>query len=651
MKSPTRFRILPLAGCLILGVIFLTVLFFQDNQYTAELPGGWGYSTLQDASHVAFLVDGWEYYPGELLNPDDFDEATAPDSCVYAGQYPNFSAHLGSPYGTAAYRLTLYGTEEEQALILYVPELLSAGKIYIDGRLVGTQGSLEPYVPEIEDGQYAFTLTGSTEIIIQCANYTHYYSGLYYPPAVGSARAIQRMLVTRLLVYALLGFSALTLALINVSQWILARDPLTRWMGRLSLAFALALVCQFCLLLGVPLSRPLYALSDLADGLVVLCAIVMAGEQSGAVTRWYHRHLAMPAAVGFSVAGAVFPMLILPYVPQIINGYGLALFLWKCAAGAYLMFLAFRACCTGNQLSSYLLCAAGLFGLTTVWAAATINRFAPICGAWPEEYGGFSLVLGFAAMLVRRDMLLMRENHRLTHHLSEEVHRRTQAMDTLLAERRELLAGLIHDVKNPLAAVRSYAELVQSGGVALDQETDAYLQALRERVDALGERLELLQDFSRGERQTDHQPLSLNELLTSFYQANRPDMELDGQQFLLALPQEVATVLGRRERLWSALENLCYNALSFTHEGGSITLSLEIEPTQAHIQVRDTGVGIAPEQLSQIFQRGFTSRAADGGDGLGLYLVRLIAMEHGGSVQAASQLGSGSTFTITLPLA
>lgn len=248
-------------------------------------------------------------------------------------------------------------------------------------------------------------------------------------------------------------------------------------------------------------------------------------------------------------------------------------------------------------------------------------------------------------------MLLMRENHRLTHHLSEEVHRRTQAMDTLLAERRELLAGLIHDVKNPLSAVRSYAELVQSGGVALDQETDAYLQALRERVDALGERLELLQDFSRGERQTDHQPLSLNELLTSFYQANRPDMELDGQQFLLALPQEVATVLGSRERLWSALENLCYNALSFTHEGGSITLSLEIEPTQAHIQVRDTGVGIAPEQLSQIFQRGFTSRAADGGDGLGLYLVRLIAMEHGGSVQAASQLGSGSTFTITLPLA
>ena len=154
-------------------------------------------------------------------------------------------------------------------------------------------------------------------------------------------------------------------------------------------------------------------------------------------------------------------------------------------------------------------------------------------------------------------MLLMRENHRLTHHLSEEVHRRTQAMDTLLAERRELLA----------------------------------------------------------------------------------------------LPQEVATVLGSRERLWSALENLCYNALSFTPEGGSITLSLEIEPTQAHIQVRDTGVGIAPEQLSQIFQRGFTSRAADGGDGLGLYLVRLIAMEHGGSVQAASQLGSGSTFTITLPLA
>lgn len=651
MKSAFRFHILPLVGCLILGILFLFALFLLDNQYTAALPGGWGYNTLQDASRVAFLVDGWEYYPGELLDPDDFDETIKPASYVYAGQYPNFSAQLGSPYGTATYRLTLYGTGETEHLVLYVPELLSAGKIFIGGQLVGTQGSMEPYAPEILDGQYEFSLTGSTEIIIQCANYTHYYSGLYYPPAVGSPRAIQRMLTTRLLVYALLGFSALTLALTNLSQWFLGRDPLSRWMGRLSLAFALALVCQFCLLLGVPLSRPFYALSDVAGSMVVLCAMVIAGEQSGAVTRWYHRHLAIPAAVGFSMAGAIFPLFILPYVPQIINGYGLALFLWKCAAGAYLLFLAFRACYTGKHLSSYLLCAAGLFGLTTVWAAATINRFAPICGAWAEEYGSYSLVLGFAAMMVRRELLLIRENHRLNHHLSEEVLRRTQAMDTLLAERRELLAGLIHDVKNPLSAVRSYAELVQSGGVALDQETDAYLQALRERVDALGERLEILQDFSRGERQTHHQPLSLNELLTSFYQANRPDMELDGQRFLLKLPQETATVLGNWERLWSALENLCYNALSFTPEGGSITLSLEKRADQAKVLVCDTGSGIELEKLSQIFQRGYTSRAADGGDGLGLYLVRLIAMEHGGSVEAASQPGAGSTFTITLPLA
>lgn len=459
------------------------------------------------------------------------------------------------------------------------------------------------------------------------------------------------MLAVRLLVYALLGFSALILALSNLNQWIAGHDPLSRWMGRLCFAYVLALVYQFCLLLGVPLTRPLYALSDVGGWLALLCAIVIAGEQSGAATRWYHRRLAIPALVGFTMASAVFPVFILPYVPQIINGYGLVLFLWKCAAGAYLVFLALRTLRTGRRLATYLLCAAGLFGLATVWAAATINRFAPICGAWPEEYGGFALVLGFAAMMVRREILLARENDRLTHHLSEEVRRRTKAMDTLLAERRELLAGLIHDVKNPLSAVRSYAELVQAGGVALDQETDAYLQALRERVDALGERLELLQDFSRDERQAHHHPLSLNELLTSFYQANRPDMELNGQRFLLELPQETATVLGNRERLWSALENLCYNALSFTPEGGSITLALEQGQGQARILVRDTGTGIAPELLSQIFQRGFTSRAADGGDGLGLYLVRLIAMEHGGSVDATSQLGAGSTFILTLPLA
>ena len=76
--------------------------------YSRALPGGYGYNVLpDDPDDTAFLVDGWEYYPGELLDPEDFTGDISPEFYTYIGEYPNFSAHLGSPYGAVTYRLIL----------------------------------------------------------------------------------------------------------------------------------------------------------------------------------------------------------------------------------------------------------------------------------------------------------------------------------------------------------------------------------------------------------------------------------------------------------------------------------------------------------------------------------------------------------------
>lgn len=104
-------------------------------------------------------------------------------------------------------------------------------------------------------------------------------------------------------------------------------------------------------------------------------------------------------------------------------------------------------------------------------------------------------------------------------------------------------------------------------------------------------------------------------------------------------------------QLRAALENLCYNALSFTPPGGRITLSLRREGGSAVICVADTGSGIAPEDLPHVFERGFTRRPDGSGEGLGLYIVRTFALEHGGRAEAQSQPGKGSTFKLHLPLA
>lgn len=166
MGKPARKRLLLLTVLLLLGIAAYTGLFYWDNKYTAALPGYYGCNMLtQSQDAVGFLVDGWEYYPGQLLGPEDFSDDTVPESYTYIGQYPNFSAQLGTPYGVATYRLRLE-SETPQVLALYVPELLCAGRIYIGGALAGEQGSIEPYEPYVMDGVYAFAIEGSTYIII-----------------------------------------------------------------------------------------------------------------------------------------------------------------------------------------------------------------------------------------------------------------------------------------------------------------------------------------------------------------------------------------------------------------------------------------------------------------------------------------------------
>ena len=282
----------------------------------------------------------------------------------------------------------------------------------------------------------------------------------------------------------------------------------------------------------------------------------------------------------------------------------------------------------------------------------TANYLEPARGAWPEELGGFALVAGFAALMVRRGMLLISENRRLNANLSKEVERKTRALETLLDERRELLATLVHDLKNPLAAVRSYADLVRGSSIELDEETAACLDALSERVGAVEDRFGLLQGFSRAERAAaGAERLELSAFLRGFYESNRPDVELSGQRFCLELSRGELYVAAEEQGLRAALENLCYNALSFTPPGGRITLSLRCEDGYAVIAVSDTGSGIAPEDMPHIFERGFTRRADNSGEGLGLYIVRTFALEHGGSVDAESEQGRGSVFTLRLPRA
>ena len=90
--------------------------------------------------------------------------------------------------------------------------------------------------------------------------------------------------------------------------------------------------------------------------------------------------------------------------------------------------------------------------------------------------------------------------------------------------------------------------------------------------------------------------------------------------------------------------------MSFTPADGTVTLSLRREDGWAAVSVADTGAGIADGDLPHLFERGFTHRPDGSGQGMGLFIVRNAALEHGGTAEASSQMGEGSTFTLRLPL-
>jgi two-component system phosphate regulon sensor histidine kinase PhoR len=119
----------------------------------------------------------------------------------------------------------------------------------------------------------------------------------------------------------------------------------------------------------------------------------------------------------------------------------------------------------------------------------------------------------------------------------------------------------------------------------------------------------------------------------------------------LALPEALLSVNVDVGRIEQVLLNLLQNALTFTPRGGLVTLGAQVQTDHVQIWVRDTGSGIAPEDLPHIFERFYKADRArsSGGTGLGLAIAKHLVGRHGGQIEAESQVGMGTTVRFTLP--
>jgi len=192
-----------------------------------------------------------------------------------------------------------------------------------------------------------------------------------------------------------------------------------------------------------------------------------------------------------------------------------------------------------------------------------------------------------------------------------------------------------------------------AAGELNDKQTEV-LGACREDCERLDKLMRDLLDLSRieaGESQPDLQPIRARELIMDEVETLRPQVEAKGVSFAVDIPVDLPRILADRSQIERVVANLVVNAVRYTKQG-EIRITAEPRGHYVAVSVSDTGEGIPPEYLPHIFDKFVqVPGAATGGAGLGLAISRLIVEAHGGQISVQSEVGHGSTFTFTLPVA
>ena len=237
---------------------------------------------------------------------------------------------------------------------------------------------------------------------------------------------------------------------------------------------------------------------------------------------------------------------------------------------------------------------------------------------------------------------------------------RQLAVDLSESDRRkdEFLATLAHELRNPLAPIRTGLDVMRlspSGTPAVERARTMMERHVGHMVRLMDDLMDVSR-ISRGRVELKIARVQARAILDDAVEASRSFMEADGHALVVNAVSESAWVDGDLTRLAQVVGNLLNNAAKYTPKGGRIELAARVEAGEVVITVTDNGAGIAADMLPNVFdlfaQVDRTLDRAKGGLGIGLSVVRKLVELHGGTVTAASPgAGLGSTFTVRLPLA
>jgi signal transduction histidine kinase len=249
---------------------------------------------------------------------------------------------------------------------------------------------------------------------------------------------------------------------------------------------------------------------------------------------------------------------------------------------------------------------------------------------------------------------------RVTVHSRDEIGQLAHAFNAMadaLARteqlRRTMVADVAHELRTPLTNLRGYLEALRDGVAEPRRET---IDSLYEEALLLTQLVDDLQDLTlsdAGRLSLRPEPFEAAALLQASASAQYPRAQAQGVELVVDPTPELPLVYADPQRIGQVVRNLLTNALTYTAPGGTIRLSATACGEMVRIDVRDTGCGIAPEHVPNVFERFYRadpSRArSTGGAGIGLALVKQFVDAHGGTIGVVSAPGQGTCFSFTIP--
>jgi signal transduction histidine kinase len=241
--------------------------------------------------------------------------------------------------------------------------------------------------------------------------------------------------------------------------------------------------------------------------------------------------------------------------------------------------------------------------------------------------------------------------------LASRFNQMAAQLEQVESMRRQLIGDVTHELRTPLTSIKGYMEGLVDGVLPSTPET---FNQIHSEADRLSRLVDDLQELSRVEAKAyslDFRSVAVSDLVQTTVKRLSPQATAKRIRLRPSLPADLPHIQADEDRITQVLVNLVANAIQHTPEDGEVTISAARHENEIYISVKDTGLGIPPEHLANLFTRFYRvdksrSRNAGGGSGIGLTIARHLVEAHGGRIWAESAgEGQGSTFSFSLKIA